>query len=105
MPSLIIIIFILITSIIVAVQNADAVVFKALFWELEWPLALLLLLFFAVGLAFGLIAVVPQLMKKGKHIRAERNKVKSLQQEIKNTSGQLEAEYLNNRDTNSNRPQ
>ena len=82
MTYLIIVIFLLIISIITAVQNADPVAFKALIWEFEWPLALLLLLFFAVGLVFGLVAVVPQLLKKQKHIRTEKKKVVSLEKEI-----------------------
>ena len=102
MASLIIVIIILIASIIIAVQNADPVIFQAFLWEFEWPLALLLLISFAVGLVFGLVAVVPQLVKKGKHIREEKKKVRGLQKEMQQTGEKLEEEYLKNREGNIN---
>lgn len=102
MTSLILVITLLIISIVVAVQNADPVIFKAFIWELEWPLSLLLLLFFAVGLVFGLVAVLPQLLKKGKHVREEKKKVGSLQKEVHDKGKQLEEEYLKNKESNIN---
>ena len=102
MTSLIIVIILLMVSIVVAVQNADPVIFKAFIWELEWPLSLLLLLFFAVGLVFGLVAVVPTVLKKGKHIREERKKVGSLEKEVQVKGKKLEEEYIKNRENNIN---
>ena len=102
MTSLILVIILLLISIVVAVQNADLVVFKALFWDLEWPLSLLLLLFFGVGLVFGLVAVVPQLMKKGRHVREEKKKVVGLQKEVEEKGKKLEEEQLKSRENNIN---
>jgi uncharacterized integral membrane protein len=102
MVSLIIIIIILVLSIVVAVQNADPIVFNVLVWEFEWPLSLFLLLFFAVGLVFGLVAVVPQLLKKGKHVRTEKKKVKTLEKEVLEKGQQLEVEYIKNKESNIN---
>ena len=103
MTQLILISIALIVSIIVAVQNADSVVFKALLWELEWPLSLLLLLFFAVGLVFGLVAVMPLVLKKHRHVKDERKKVAGLQQQVAETGRKLEEEHLKNREHNSNK--
>lgn len=105
MTSLIIVIILLIVSIVVAVQNVDPVIFKAFIWELEWPLSLLLLLFFAVGLVFGLVAVVPQLLRKGKHIRDEKKKIVHLEKEVQEKGQKLEEEYIKNKKHNINNDQ
>ena len=46
--------------------------------------------------------MVPKVLKKAKHIRAERKRVVSLEKEVKEKGKKLEEEYVKNRENNIN---
>ena len=72
MFSLIITLVFIIFAIVFAVQNSDVVDVQFFFWKLSWPLAFIVLIFFALGLAIGLLAVLPTVVCKHRKLAHER---------------------------------
>lgn len=70
----IIVLILIILAVVLAVQNASAVPITFLFWSFDSSLALVLLLFFASGVAFGLLGNIPHIIKKKKELRQEKQK-------------------------------
>lgn len=86
MVSLIILLLLLVSAIIFAVQNAVAVQVKFFFWELSWPLAFITLLFFAVGVAVGLLAVLPTVLRKHRKLTIEQRRREELEEQRDTTN-------------------
>lgn len=60
-------------SFTVALQNSELVIVKFLVWQVQGPLALVLLLMFIAGFAGGVLATVPAMLRRTREIRRLRD--------------------------------
>lgn len=50
-------------AVVLALQNAPAVIIRLFFWQVEAPLAVVIAVSFAAGIAISLLASMPQLRR------------------------------------------
>ena len=80
--SLIIALFLIVLTVIFAIQNANPVQIKFMFWEMNYSPAILIALAVLLGAVLGMLFSVPILRKKNLKIRElERAKEDMLEKE------------------------
>jgi|APLak6261659120_1056016.scaffolds.fasta_scaffold38723_1 uncharacterized integral membrane protein len=63
-----------------ALQNTDLVALKFIVWRFEAPLVLVLISSVILGIAIGMLALFPSLMKKRRKIAADMQHIATLEQ-------------------------
>jgi uncharacterized integral membrane protein len=63
-----------------ALQNTDPVALKFIVWRFEAPLVLVLVSSIILGIAIGMLALFPSLLKKRRKIAADKQHIANLEQ-------------------------
>jgi len=79
---LIISIILIIVAVIFAVQNASLVPVTFLIWDFEGSLVLILLLFFAAGVAIGILSSIPKFLKKNRDMKHHKRHIEHLEEKL-----------------------
>jgi uncharacterized integral membrane protein len=66
--------------VVFALQNTEPAALKFIIWRFEAPLVLVLLCTIVLGMAIGMLAVFPSLMKKRRKIAADKQHIANLEQ-------------------------
>jgi putative membrane protein len=72
-----------IALVIFAVQNAAVVTVSFLTFRAAGSLAFILIMVFAAGILTGVLMAVPAILRRGSSLRAQRKRIRQLEDELK----------------------
>ena len=86
---LVLAIILAVIAVVFALQNAEIIPVTFLFWDFLKPLALTILLTFAIGVMSALLFTIPGTFKRKRKISSLKKEIKSLQKEVESQSVKL----------------
>jgi putative membrane protein len=82
----IIAILIALLAVIFALQNAQTVMVKLYFWDISASMALMMLITLLIGMASGMLILVPNIYRKNSMIKSNRKKITDLEKQLGETA-------------------
>ena len=78
----IIAVLIALLAVIFALQNAQTVMVKLYFWDINGSMALMMLITLLIGMASGMLILFPNIYRKNSTIRSHSKKIKELERQL-----------------------
>jgi uncharacterized integral membrane protein len=82
MKFIIIAIVVALLAVVFALQNSQTVLVKLCFWEFNSSMALMMLVTLTIGIASGMMTLIPTIYRKNSSIKSNRKKISELEKQL-----------------------